>query len=120
MKTSAPRHLRRSALLVEDVVFHDADRVAALLIDRLHKGGSKLGYRLSPQEQRLLAVAIEMYAITQGSVYTADFELKAKRNGANGEPLERPAVRSRNGKRPQLKESPVVARQLRLDEDDGA
>ena len=81
-KTRSPRYLRRSAPLLEDVVLHDAKRVASLLIDRL-MGGSKLGYRLTDEEQYLLALAARMYKAIQHNEWTADYELKARTGATN-------------------------------------
>lgn len=80
-QTRIPRHLRRSAPLLTQPVLHDAKRVASNLIERL-LGGSQLGYKLTHEEQYLLALAARMYAAIQRNELIGEYQLKAKGNGA--------------------------------------
>jgi hypothetical protein len=80
VNTRIPRNLRRSAPLLEQPLLHDVRRVAGNLIERL-LGGSQVGYKLTHEEQYLLALAAMMHAAIQHNEWTSEYELKV-RNGA--------------------------------------
>ena len=75
VKTRVPRHLRRSAPLLEQPLLHDVRRVMSVLIERL-LGGSRLGYELTHEEQYVLALSARLYASVQRNEWTAEYELK--------------------------------------------
>ena len=78
---SIPQRLRRSGPLLEQTVLHQAKQAAGGLIERL-LDASRLGYKLTHEEQYLLALAARMYQTIQRNEWTAEYELRVKKNGA--------------------------------------
>jgi hypothetical protein len=60
---------------------HDTRRVTGNVVDRLLVA-NRLGYRLSREEQYLLALAAKVFALISRNEWTAEYELRMKKDGA--------------------------------------